>query len=317
MSSSNTGYHYSYRPGARVNLHGIHYEINNLGLRDRPLKQEKSYGTRRVLNIGDSLTFGYGVRLEETFAKKLENLLNEEGTKTYESINFGVDGYSVSQELGFFKDKGFLLNPDLIILWLFIDDIYRCDYRFALGSRQGCHYEGIIHDLYTMLLSRWHTLWAVHAIGERGFMPWFREITQGQNGESSTSLWDSRFVDSRPLDEEKWQQFVRQLLEFQSLAKTISADFLVVNLPELNWQNGNYKFSYFNQAVKNFCQLHGIHYFDILPVLQKRDPQAYWYSLCDPHYNALAHSVVAETIYLYLQQTLLLPEEVDNRAAHD
>ena len=62
--------------------------INALGLRDRQdLQAEKPPGTRRVLFLGDSVTFGLEVDLEETLVKQVESMLDRA-----ECINMGVSG---------------------------------------------------------------------------------------------------------------------------------------------------------------------------------------------------------------------------------
>src|SRR5262245_29159034 len=48
---------------------------NALGLRDYEFAEEKPPGTYRIVVVGDSVTFGPGVGLDETFAKRLERKL--------------------------------------------------------------------------------------------------------------------------------------------------------------------------------------------------------------------------------------------------
>ena len=125
-------------------------------------------------------------------------------------------------------------------------------------------------------------------------------------GSSSLAAHEGESLDPRDPDGRKWRHFVHQLRQFQSLATDIKAEFLVVNLPQLDWRDRNYKYADFNNEARKHSILHGIRYFDMLQVLQEREPEAYWYSRCDHHYNALAHSVVADTTYRYLLEKLNL-----------
>jgi hypothetical protein len=88
--------------------------INRRGLRGREVSAQPEAGTFRILVVGDSVAFGWGVEEEETFERVLERRLNE-GARV-EVINAGVPGYSADQYLLYLKTSGFALEPDLIVL---------------------------------------------------------------------------------------------------------------------------------------------------------------------------------------------------------
>ena len=50
------------------------YQINSKGLRDYEYSYRKSGNAFRVICLGDSITFGQGVTLEDTYIKQLEEL---------------------------------------------------------------------------------------------------------------------------------------------------------------------------------------------------------------------------------------------------
>jgi hypothetical protein len=93
-------------PRFRISVH-----INSKGLRDREYAYEKSPGMRRILVIGDSFVWGYGVEERETFAKVLETALSH-----VDVINGGVAGYGTDQELLWLRSEGVRYRPDLVIL---------------------------------------------------------------------------------------------------------------------------------------------------------------------------------------------------------
>ena len=49
----------------------ITIKINSLGWRDREISLEKQEDTFRIVALGDSITFGWGVELNETYIKQL------------------------------------------------------------------------------------------------------------------------------------------------------------------------------------------------------------------------------------------------------
>ena len=54
----------------------VGYEINAAGLREREIERRKPAGTRRLLVFGDSFAEGWGVEVEHTIGRRLEDLLN-------------------------------------------------------------------------------------------------------------------------------------------------------------------------------------------------------------------------------------------------
>jgi lysophospholipase L1-like esterase len=117
---------YEPRPGARSsrprvwdNGQTVTYSINTLGLRDREgITVDKPPGTRRVIFLGDSVTFGLEVDLEETLVKQVERLLGP----GVECLNLGVSGYSPLQEVTLLESKGLGLDPDLVVVCYNLND---------------------------------------------------------------------------------------------------------------------------------------------------------------------------------------------------
>lgn len=92
--------------------------INSLGTRGRAFDATKPADTVRILCIGDSRTFGWGMSEPETYSGVLEKLLQERiGPKRKaEVINAGVNAYSYSQMLAYLKHVGLKYSPDMVII---------------------------------------------------------------------------------------------------------------------------------------------------------------------------------------------------------
>ena len=91
--------------------------INENGLRDREHSYERQNNFERILVLGDSFAWGYGVEESERFSQLLENALE------VEVINAGVSGYSTDQELLWYKDEGIKYETDLVIVVLSGNDV--------------------------------------------------------------------------------------------------------------------------------------------------------------------------------------------------
>ncbi|MFC1631621.1 hypothetical protein ACFL1I_03855 [Candidatus Omnitrophota bacterium] len=117
--------------------YSINIEINSLGLRDREFSLEKGPGVSRILVLGDSMTFGSCVDNDQTYPKYLEKLLNMNAVdnQKYEVINAGVFAWGLNQEYNYLKSQGIRLNPDLIIVGVYtndVEDAYRAKVNSAL-----------------------------------------------------------------------------------------------------------------------------------------------------------------------------------------
>jgi len=99
-------------------------KINSYGFRDYEYPINKPDNSFRIVVLGDSYTFGWGIELNETYSKVLERLLNErDNDLKYEVLNFGVPGYNAAEKVEMLKYSAMKFDPDLIIFQYLIDDI--------------------------------------------------------------------------------------------------------------------------------------------------------------------------------------------------
>jgi lysophospholipase L1-like esterase len=92
--------------------------INSHGHRGPEFSLEKPPGTIRLLSLGDSRTFGWGLTDEETYSRRVQNLLQQyvgAGRKV-EVINAGVNAWSFPQMLLDFREHGLEFHPDYVVL---------------------------------------------------------------------------------------------------------------------------------------------------------------------------------------------------------
>ncbi|MBT3820775.1 MAG: hypothetical protein HOG04_05200, partial [Nitrospinaceae bacterium] len=114
------------RPGAEgwhVDI-GYHIGINSHGLRGPETTLDKPEGVFRILGLGDSFSFGWGVAEEKTYLRVLEAKLRAAGYRV-EVLNAGVPAWHSVQSLGYLKTRGLRFKPDLILAEFFVDDVYK------------------------------------------------------------------------------------------------------------------------------------------------------------------------------------------------
>jgi lysophospholipase L1-like esterase len=92
--------------------------INAQGTRGPEFQTEKPSGTLRILSLGDSITFGWGLTDDETYSRCLERILQQRvgPGRTVEVINAGVNAWSYPQMFVYFRDFGLRYHPDFVVV---------------------------------------------------------------------------------------------------------------------------------------------------------------------------------------------------------
>lgn len=108
-------------PNWHAETFGRRLTINSKGLRDREYAVKKPVGTTRILVLGDSFAWGYGVSDEDIFTEVLEAKLNDHN-RNYEVLNTGVSGWGTDQEYLYLKQEGLQYSPDVVLLAFFLNN---------------------------------------------------------------------------------------------------------------------------------------------------------------------------------------------------
>src|SRR5262245_46890731 len=122
------GEHYTYE-------HRV--EVNSLGLRG-PELAPKLPDERRILFLGDSLTYGQGVGDDETVPVALERALRRrEPARPWTVVNAGHRGYDTTQELALLRELGPRIQPDVVRLGWYWNDLNPHDVRAMYEHLEG------------------------------------------------------------------------------------------------------------------------------------------------------------------------------------
>ncbi len=104
------------RPGGREKLGGD--SPNEDTFRGPLIVREKPEHTFRVAVMGDSCTYGLGLTVEQTYARRLEDRLSRlHRGRNIEVLNGGVPGYSIFQGQLALKQKILPYRPDVVVLY--------------------------------------------------------------------------------------------------------------------------------------------------------------------------------------------------------
>jgi hypothetical protein len=109
----------------------FHRHHNNHGLRSlRDTTYEKPKGIKRILLIGDSFFWGYGVDDEYVISEVMQKLAGN----SVEVLNGAVTGYGTDQELLWLIEYGLKYSPDIVILGVFpLNDLDEISHSVMYG----------------------------------------------------------------------------------------------------------------------------------------------------------------------------------------
>jgi len=124
VRSENLTLVYELRPSAKVYVKKFDrtFTTNAAGFRDHEFPATKRDGVYRIAAIGDSVTFGWGQALEDTFPKLLEARFADAGLAQVEVFNFGIGGYNSLQEVELIRTTALSFEPDLLLLAYVMND---------------------------------------------------------------------------------------------------------------------------------------------------------------------------------------------------
>ena len=104
---------YEFQANCEGDLRGTIFRTNSLGLRGDQVRDD---GSRRILAIGDSCTWGWHVAQDESYPAILQRLLDQELVAgRYQVLNAGAPGSTSYQGLLYLRERGLALQPEIVI----------------------------------------------------------------------------------------------------------------------------------------------------------------------------------------------------------
>jgi hypothetical protein len=287
---------------------GESYRISSAGFRDVEHPIAKPVGTRRLVVIGDSFTFGMGVNLEDSYPKQLERILNG-GGQAHEVINCGVIGYNMWQYHEVLARKALAYAPDLVILGLFEDDVGAPVAPHVSGSSEPYRGRNPFEEVEDpsaagglRRLALWNLARNAKALLEHKYR-YRRGATYVQGIEERKKWWgpsrpsDQNYrVMSGKLGEARYEEFSIALKRFVSTARDAGAEVLVVMIPD-SVQLDDPHMQFVNTFVRQVTAKIGVPFVDTTPVLEaERDHASLYLFPYDAHNSPRGLGLIAKAI---------------------
>jgi len=266
----------------------VSIKTNSLGLRDR------EYGPPgpgpRILAIGDSFTFGYGVELEETFPKVAEKILRGGAFPEVEVVNAGVNGYGPLEELALMKRIVARLHANLVLMAFFEGNDVRNALAYPVQFRLGP--DGFLYSRGRNPFVEPRSYLAAYAEKK------WANVAEKLETRKGLELSKGAIREARRVAEEQGAGFLLVLLPTDQSGRARRSailkayDRLMGVPPDLN------------AVMEAFARSEGIEVLSLSPLFDEAaDERALRYDF-DGHFKASGHRVAGETVAQTLARLL-------------
>ena len=326
-----------------------HMKTNSMGLRDDEVVVPKPPGTFRVLVLGDSFVQASQVSVGQPFTEVLERALNGAhqqggGPTRYDVVNAGVGGWGPGEEYLWLKNEGLRLQPDVVVLQLYLgndvsdsgckilgQDEYKhkvCFYFDKSGRLYQDELRPRPQQPYDAIRSPLRNHSMLFNVIETGV---FEKLDSGTRDQGPASNWKSNmgvYAKSPPRSErddweEAWQVAGALVGEMKRETEASGARFVLTAVPSVyqvyrdEWDQAvaenklrpeQWDLERPNQRLGEVAARLGATYFDLGPAFREEaatSPRLFYHF--DRHFTPAGHAVVARHLEHFLRAGGLVP----------
>lgn len=284
------------------------FRTNSEGLRDDNYGA-KEEGAYRIFCLGDSMTFGYGVAEDKTFARLLSKDLAGITDKKLEVINGGIPGYDIDRYGLVFKEIGLPYHPDLLITFFTITNDFGNELRKGKSvpiQGESRHFFSL-RDVKKFFLAHSHLYaWIRNRLNSLSFLNVMLIKL------SVREIGDIYLRDYSDTMRSKVERARNILKDIYGEARMNGCGMFVVAIPDsrqlskgLRYNSSYWDMDKPNEVLKSILADIGIPYFDLLQIFKQENGEKFYYKV-DGHLNSEGHSEVAKLVAAYIKDNRLI-----------
>lgn len=259
----------------------ITYRTNAQGWRGPAFDLEKPKGRFRIVALGDSFTFGAGVREEDLFLTHLQAALDRRSPFRYEVINLGVMGFNAAHEAALLEHYALSLDPDLVLIFFVLNDA-------EVLVPRGLRPQGLAAlPRAPAAVEPWSLLvdhLRVRLDNRKRNRKWVAELHAG-------------FEPGHP----GWRRAQQALARERALSRKHDFDLVLVIFP-LMWELDDYPLEAIHEKIAAAARGLGIPVLDLLDAFRGRDTESLWVHPSNHHPNERAHAIAGFALSEYLRR---------------
>jgi len=278
--------------------HVTEFSTNSLGLRNAEIGEKVA---PRVLALGDSFTFGFGVAQDETWAAVLGQALEPHSAGApIESINGGVNGYGTDAALALLRRVGSEVEPDLILLGFYSNDYIEnfLGTRKRYGVSDGYLFDELASkNLQENLLARESHLYRLLAKAQQQI----RGMLGGGAAVPPPGFSHADFAKGAELT-------VDLILQLKAEADRLGARLGIIWIPTYVLTVQKQKPVAVRAGMMKRIEDAGIPSIDLLPLLARQPNRDGLYLRNDGHFSVRGNQVAARILAEWIQEQGLLSQ---------
>lgn len=265
--------------------------INSHGLRERQMPARKPAGQRRIICLGDSFTFGWGIRPEDGWVRLLEEDLRKDKGDV-RTVNCGAcASVCVDEYWAGLKNRFGKFEPDAVIMTLCLNDLVPSHaLSFLVPDDTGIR----VLDLVRAAMGAS----PLRLDPDTDWVQWLLDLDQKEALALGLCGPDKPF-------EAMWSQGVPQqcMREAKAWCDERKIPFLVVVWPFLQGLGPGeyYPFQKLHDLVAADLSEAGIPLLDVKPILEQTPQEDLWVTPADPHPNPLSQRLALPAIAKFVR----------------
>ncbi len=301
------------RPDSKDKWGGASITINNKGLRGPELSYTKQPDVKRILFLGDSVTFGYKLKsYKQTFPHLIENLLRSKSDYEVEAINSGVGGYSPWQEYIYLTTEGIKYEPDLIVVSFVLNDVSEKLGLVMFGGKgEGLQLKHTVSRKFNKLFEKSSIVYFSRKITKR--IRFGNDIQEGAIQKETADVKDLVYHPDRPDVQKAWETTLQNLGKIFDYAKNRHIPVILVLFPFTFQFDDINTLSAPQKIVNEYANRNNVPVVDLLPVLfekmEEKGTKPDDLFLDKDHLSPVGSRVVAEILADFIEQESFMTDQ--------
>lgn len=274
----------------------VNVDINSLGLREDEFPAKRRSPERRILVLGDSITSGDYLNVNDVYVRQLQKLLNEHSDIiNYRTINAGIGNIGTKEELDLLEEILGPTDPDLVILSFYLNDS-RPPWGFAgeIGNYGWLRRHSLLAStLYRVLaqfqwvkaqdVDRFAWIPAVDTLAWRTTPSDFAKLTKLAEYD-----WGAAWQDS------SWALIDKELNRLKELQAAHGFKVIVAIFPVIYQLQTEFEERRPQIRLSELANAKGFYVSDLYAILKTDKPSELFFDHC--HLNSNGNRLVAETL---------------------
>jgi hypothetical protein len=265
-----------------------HVQWNSDGYRDRHFAVDKNPNEKKILFLGDSYTFGHGIKsVESRYVELLGQKLQSQCSsgKTITTYNLGLPGNQSITHLQILNTTLPRYRPDAIVMEYYLDDIDGDKFVDQDPGFEAKIFAYKKNPLLNFALSR---SYALEYLYFRLLFLIRPDIDWGVYINFNESLYRNAQV---------WQRHVATLTSIINLTRQYNIPLVVFILPLSHRLGPEYPLADIHQSLTRFFTAQKVPNLDLLPLLNQYPKLILTVNKFDYHLNEFGQTIIADNLY--------------------